>query len=34
VSFAARELLPALREEYGKVDDVAVRPRQTEFPRS
>ena len=27
VSFAARELLPALREEYGKVDDVAVRPR-------
>jgi G6PDH family F420-dependent oxidoreductase len=27
VSFAARELLPALREEYGKPDDVVVRPR-------
>ena len=27
VSFAARELLPALREEYGKPDDVAVRAR-------
>ena len=27
VSFAARELLPALREEYGKPDNVAVRAR-------
>jgi G6PDH family F420-dependent oxidoreductase len=27
VSFAARELLPALREEFGKPDDVTVRPR-------
>ena len=27
VSFAARELLPALREEYGKPDDVAVHAR-------
>jgi G6PDH family F420-dependent oxidoreductase len=26
-SFAARELLPALREEYGKSDDAVVRPR-------
>ena len=27
VSFAARELLPALREEYGKADDVTIRSR-------
>jgi G6PDH family F420-dependent oxidoreductase len=27
LSFAARELLPALREEYGKSDDAVVRPR-------